>query len=76
MFKAIKKLQKEPESKRRRIAFFTALIITLIVIGVWALSLPSKFEGQGQENVASGIGPIESFFNLISSSFETLKEGF
>lgn len=51
MLKKIEALRKEPRHVRNRYAFWTAFCVTLLIIVVWASTLPARF-GQTEAPVA------------------------
>jgi len=75
MFSLISKLQKEPEYKRRRVAFLLAFFITIIIAFFWVFSFSSKTI-INEAKIDEPNGPLSSFINIVKSSFENLKEGF
>lgn len=77
MFTLINRLRQKPETQRRAIALWTALLVTLGVFVLWLVyffvrlgSTPVAAPKQGAEEVS----PIQSLTELVSSFFSGLKE--
>jgi len=43
MLRKIEELRKQPKEVRNRRAFYVATVVTAIIAGVWAISVPAKF---------------------------------
>lgn len=76
------KLHQKPEHHRKSVALGVSLIITLMIFGIWATALPSKFGGVGgvaketQKQLEDGITPlatVKASFDEASQSFQDLK---
>ena len=63
-------IRKKPKPVRDQYAFFSALAITAVIAGVWALSIPARFS----ETAISADG-IEEQTGAFSKYFGELKDG-
>lgn len=79
------KLHEKPEHHRKSIALGVSFIITLMIFGIWASTLPSQFSSVGavaketQKQLEDGITPlatVKASFDEAASSIKELKAGF
>jgi hypothetical protein len=84
MTNIIHRLHQKPEHHRKAVALGVSFIITLMVFGIWASELPSKFGSvQGvaketQKQLEDGITPlatVKASFDEAKKSFVDLKTG-
>lgn len=73
MFEIIEKLQKKPESVRKRIVIMTSGLITLLILIVWLSTLGSRSLSAGKDNIAS---PLSSVGRGISQVIDKVKGNF
>lgn len=82
MLRKIESLRHEPKPIRDRYAFYWASIVTLVIAGFWAISLPSKFaaitnigEVVNEDDESGGFSrAIDDIKNNFSASLLDLKE--
>ena len=80
LFQFLDTLRQKPKSVRNQYAFGFALSCTLIISGVWTLSLPSRFAnigsvaavGSASSTIASA--PFAGLFNQMKEQFAGAKE--
>lgn len=76
----IENLQKKPESYRRKVLFFSLIVIMAAIISIWIFTLSlSSLEEKSQ---ATGSSPVEvlgedldNLKNTIKNSFNQIKDG-
>ena len=73
LFKYLDHLRTKPKEARQRVAFFTALALTLVIGGVWSLTLPARFANTGDLASAEGTRPFAGFFNGLKDQWGTLR---
>jgi hypothetical protein len=71
LFRILDQLRARPKGVRQRYAFASALIITLLIGGVWSLTLPARF-AQTDSQLAAGTIPFGGFFDRIKDSWQSL----
>lgn len=76
MKRLLKNLQKKPERVREQIALFAAGGVTILVIGIWALSLTNPFRAQAPDD---GIAvqpekPLQLFFGSLSDGLKEQRQ--
>jgi hypothetical protein len=75
MLKKIEALRKQPKYIRNRYAFWSALGVTLLIVSIWALTIPARFsstdivEDQNQNDLSVFAQKIS---DVIQSSIETM----
>ncbi len=68
----LEKIQNKSDREKTIIAFWTALIITLVLVSIWAFNLSYTLEGnKEQEQTAS---PISSISNRVKDIFSGGRE--
>ncbi len=79
MFKFIERLREKPESARRRYAVGISASIMLIVLIVWAGTLPftlNDYTSSGDQSASADISsPIDSLKQTFVDGFDKLKNG-
>lgn len=78
MIEKIEALRKKPRHVRNRYAFWIALLITLVIVGVWSLTLPSRIsniEGT-QAEVPEAESSASSISKNLNSAFSRMKDAF
>jgi hypothetical protein len=73
LFQFLDNLRTKPRQTRERVAFLTALSFTLIIAGVWTLTLPARFTEQSGV-VSTGTTPFAGVWNGFREQFGSLKE--
>jgi hypothetical protein len=78
MFEFIHNLHGKSESARRRFAFGVSLVVTLLIIGVWLTTIPSRTSPERRARVEeTDVTPLRSlagsFMELFSGIPEQLK---
>ncbi len=75
MLRKIEALRKAPPHVRNRYAFWVALVVTLLILGVWSLSIPARLSPHEQSVEKAGeeggfvAHSIRSIFNSINEYF-------
>lgn len=72
MRKFIERMQEKPEHERKRFAFATSLVVTLLIAGVWT----STFFNQSSEVVVvreETPGPFEALSRQVAGAYAALK---
>jgi hypothetical protein len=81
----IHRLHEKPEHHRNAVALGVSLIVTLMIFGIWASTLPSRFSVVGtvaketQQKLEEGITPlatVKASFDEAKQSLDELKAGF
>lgn len=73
LFQYLDHLRTKPKEARQRVAFFTALALTLVVGGIWSLTLPARFANTGEIASAEGTKPFAGFVNGLKAQWGTLR---
>jgi hypothetical protein len=78
MKKYIEHLKTKPHHVRQRIALFTSLGITMVILVIWASSLNVGLSGASQANTSdsSDISPFGAMGAAASQGFESIKSIF
>ncbi|MFM2339627.1 MAG: hypothetical protein RLZZ360_263 [Candidatus Parcubacteria bacterium] len=73
LFKTLDNLRTKPKAVRQRVAFATALSFTLLVGGIWALTLPARFS---PDTLASneGTAPFAGMWAGFRDQFSSLRQ--
>ena len=80
LFQFLDNLRQKPKQVRNQYAFGFALCSTVIIAGVWSLSLPSRFANLGNTaavgNASSTVStvPFSGLFNQLKEQFAGAKE--
>ena len=75
LFETIHKVQERPLPERRRIAFWTAFLLTLFIVLIWGLTLlirSSQSSPDTQKQEAPS--PFENMWDGVREGFESFKE--
>ncbi len=70
IFAFIEKLQKKPESERRKILLVSVISIMIIIIAVWLTTIRLNFQNEGTKNIA---GPFEFIKQDIKDFYGLFK---
>ena len=79
------RLHEKPEHHKNAVALGVSLIVTLMIFGIWASTLPSRLSVVGnvakdtQQKLEEGITPlatVKASFDEASQSIQDLKNGF
>lgn len=73
LFRYLDYLRTKPKEARQRVAFFAALGLTLVVGGVWSLSLPSRFANTDELTVNEGTRPFAGFVQGIKDQWGNIR---
>jgi hypothetical protein len=74
MFDTIKRLQKKPESVRRRIAFGISIAIVFIIALIWISTLSSRTSSDRVERIETlNVTPLSSVKDSFSQIFDRLS---
>lgn len=73
MFELITRLRAQPVAYRRRVAFFTALGITAVIIALWIISLLVSFGREDDVVLQQTPGPFETLGSQIRGSFSSFR---
>lgn len=75
LFELIHKIHERPLHERRRIAFWSALVITLCIVAVWGITLLIR-SANTEESPASTkpISPFESVWGNFQEGFDAFKQ--
>ena len=79
MFELIEKLRQKPDSAKKKIAFFVALLTSGIIFVVWlSVIYPNWKLGQSQKEKVANLepSPVSSLSSTISSGFSAIKDQF
>ncbi len=80
LFQFLDNLRQKPKPVRNQYAFGFALCSTVIIAGVWSLSLPSRFASLGNTAAvgsateAASTAPFAGLFNQLKEQFAGAKE--
>ncbi len=78
LFKILDHIRSKPKHVREQYAFSIAIFCTLLIGGVWTLSLPARFVGETQmASLASSTNaaPFSNFFTQLKQQFTSVKKG-
>ena len=79
MLHKIESLRKEPKSVRNRYAFGIALSVTMLVVIVWGISLPSRIENvvqvkeKSKSDEPSLVDQLSELKNFVDDNLEDIK---
>jgi hypothetical protein len=73
LFKYLDHLRTKPKEARQRVAFVAALGLTLVVGGIWSLSLPARFTDSSDAATADGTRPFAGFVNGVKDQWGTIR---
>jgi hypothetical protein len=76
LFKFLDTVRSKPKHVRDQYAFGIAIAFTLVVGGVWSLSLPSRFAGGTQVAAlasTTNAAPFANFFTQLKHQFSGVK---
>ncbi len=74
LFKTLDHLRTKPKETRKQVAFATALAVTLIVGGVWSLTLPARFAPQSTIATTEGTGPFAGVWAGFREQINTMRQ--
>ncbi len=75
LFRLLDGLREKPRHVRQRFAFMFALTLTLLVGGVWTLTLPARFLAtEAPETQASAVAPFASLWGTMKDQFGAMKQ--
>jgi hypothetical protein len=74
LFRTLDNLRQKPKAVRQRVAFLTALSFTLLVGGVWTLTLPARFSGSETLAQSEGTKPFAGLWTGFRDQFSTLRQ--
>ncbi len=69
LFKTLDNLRTKPKVIRDQFAFMVAVIFTLLVAGVWALSIPSRLARITEGGQATTTTPFAGLFSQFKAQF-------
>lgn len=78
MFEYIERLRRKSDKEKRRIAFFTATLFSLVIFIVWMTVVLPNFKKSNNkiDNVASvSASPTEGFMDAVSNFIGQVKNG-
>jgi len=75
LFETLDKIRSKPKQVRDQYALGIAVACTVILVGVWSLSLPSKFSSLSGTvgNHATGSAPFSGLINQVKDGFGSVK---
>jgi hypothetical protein len=73
LFKYLDHLRTKPKEARQRVAFVAALGLTLVVGGIWSLSLPARFADTSDLAAAEGTRPFAGFIDGIKDQWGAIS---
>jgi hypothetical protein len=85
MTNLLHKLHQKPEHHRKAVALGVSFVVTLMIFGIWASTLPSKISGVSgvakntQDKLEEGITPlatVKASFDEASKSVKEFQAGF
>ncbi len=77
LFKFLDTIRSKPKHVRDQYAFGIAVAFTLVIGGVWSLSLPSRFAGGSQVAAlasTTNAAPFSNFFTQLKHQFSGVKK--
>lgn len=69
LFKTLDNLRTKPKVVRDQFAFMVAVVFTILIAAIWALSLPSRLERITAGEQATTTTPFAGFFSQFKSQF-------
>jgi hypothetical protein len=77
MFTFIRRLQQKPEGKRRAIALWTALCITILIFIMWLVSFFGQLgDVSAPVPAEKAVSPVQSLSEMLSSFSTLIRERF
>ncbi|MCU0678398.1 MAG: hypothetical protein MUF19_02290 [Candidatus Pacebacteria bacterium] len=73
IFKYLDHLRTKPKEARERVAFLTALGLTLVIGGIWSLTLPARFANTDTLATTEGTRPFAGFINGIKDQWGSIR---
>ena len=73
LFRTLDNLRQKPKAVRQRVAFLTALSFTLLVGGIWTLTLPARFSGESLSQ-SEGTKPFAGLWTGFRDQFSNLRQ--
>ncbi len=73
LFRTLDNLREKPKAVRQRIAFLTAISFTLVIGGVWTLTLPARFADETLAQ-SEGTKPFAGMFSGFRDQFSALRQ--
>jgi hypothetical protein len=73
IFQYLDYLRTKPKETRQRVAFFVALGLTLVVGGIWSLSLPTRFADTSDLATTEGTRPFAGFIDGIKDQWGAIR---
>ncbi|MFN3692967.1 MAG: hypothetical protein ACK4SL_02600 [Candidatus Paceibacteria bacterium] len=67
-------MRQKPKAVRQRVAFLTALSFTLLVGGVWTLTLPARFSSTEALAQSEGTKPFAGLWTGFRDQFSNLRQ--
>lgn len=77
LFKILDNLRSKPKHIREQYALGIAVASTLLIGGVWTLSLPARFAGENQVAAlasTTNAAPFSNFFSQLKHQFSGVKK--
>ncbi len=78
LFKFLDHIRSKPKHVREQYALGIAIFCTLVIGGVWSLSLPARFAGETQLAAlgsSTSPAPFSNFFTQLKQQFTSVKKG-
>lgn len=73
LFRTLDNLREKPKAVRQRIAFLTAISFTLVIGGIWTLTLPARFADETLAQ-SEGTKPFAGMFSGFRDQFSALRQ--
>ena len=73
LFRTLDNLREKPKAVRQRIAFLTAISFTLVIGGIWTLTLPARFADETLAQ-SEGTKPFAGMFSGFREQFSALRQ--
>lgn len=75
MIEKIESLRKKPRQVRNQYAFWIALLVTLVIVGVWSLTLPDRFSDiEGRTESPDVVENSNEIRERLGALFSNAKE--
>ncbi len=74
LFRTLDNLRQKPKAVRQRVAFLTAASFTLILGGIWSLTLPAKFSSSEILAQSEGTRPFAGLWTGVRDQFSNLRQ--
>ena len=74
LFRTLDNLRQKPKAVRQRVAFLTAASFTLLVGGIWTLTLPAKFTSSELLAQSEGTKPFAGLWTGFRDQFSNLRQ--